>query len=177
MNNTLICIIGSSGSGKTTIVESLEMKYGLKSIQSYTTRPPRYEGEKGHIFCNQTAFDMLRNDIMAYTLFNGYEYCATRQQIETHDLYVVDYRGYEELLEKYKGNKIIISVFIEASDSERIKRMLYRGDSIDKVMERIEHDKIAFKDVKENCNYVITNDILEDTVKQIYKIVKGEIDE
>lgn len=172
MNNTLVCIIGSSGSGKTTIVESLEMKYGLKSIQSYTTRPPRYENESGHIFVNQEAFDMLRNDLVAYTMFNFFEYGATKQQVDSHDLYVVDYRGYEELLEKYKGNKKIISIFINASDSERIKRMLYRGDSTDKVMERIEHDRIAFKDVKENCDYVISNDILEETVEKIYKIIK-----
>ena len=48
--NNIFLIVGCSGSGKTTITEQLEQKYGLKSIQSYTTRPPRYDGETGHIF-------------------------------------------------------------------------------------------------------------------------------
>ena len=46
--NNIFLIVGCSGSGKTTITEQLEMKYGLKSIQSYTTRLPRYDGETGH---------------------------------------------------------------------------------------------------------------------------------
>ena len=44
MGNCIFLIVGCSGSGKTTITEQLEQKYGLKSIQSYTTRKPRYEG-------------------------------------------------------------------------------------------------------------------------------------
>ena len=47
---TIFLITGCSGSGKTTITEQLEMKYGLKSIQSYTTRAKRSENETGHIF-------------------------------------------------------------------------------------------------------------------------------
>ena len=43
-------IVGQSGSGKTTIMTTLEEKYELKSIQSYTTRPKRSDGETGHIF-------------------------------------------------------------------------------------------------------------------------------
>ena len=50
MNETIFLIIGESGSGKTTLVSSLEKQKNLKSIQSYTTRPPRYENEYGHIF-------------------------------------------------------------------------------------------------------------------------------
>ena len=50
MGNCIFLIVGCSGSGKTTITEQLEQKYGLKAIQSYTTRQPRYDGETGHIF-------------------------------------------------------------------------------------------------------------------------------
>ena len=38
----IFLIIGASGSGKTTITEQLEQRYGLTSIQSYTTRAARY---------------------------------------------------------------------------------------------------------------------------------------
>ena len=46
-NNCLFLIVGASGSGKTTIANTLEERYGYKQIQSYTTRPKRYETECG----------------------------------------------------------------------------------------------------------------------------------
>ena len=57
MNETIFLIIGESGSGKTTLVSSLEKQKNLKSIQSYTTRPPRYENEYGHIFVSENEFN------------------------------------------------------------------------------------------------------------------------
>ena len=38
--NKLLVIVGESGCGKTSIAEKLQ-QYGLKLIQSYTTRPKR----------------------------------------------------------------------------------------------------------------------------------------
>ena len=49
-------IVGKSGSGKTTLVEALK-KYGYTSIESYTTRPKRFEGETGHTFITEEEFD------------------------------------------------------------------------------------------------------------------------
>ena len=42
-----ICIVGKSGTGKSTLVNKLKFKYNLTSVESYTTRPPRYENEQG----------------------------------------------------------------------------------------------------------------------------------
>ena len=53
--------VGQSGSGKTTVVNYLEEVYSYKSLQSYTTRPQRYEGETGHIFVTDPEFDELKN--------------------------------------------------------------------------------------------------------------------
>lgn len=52
-------IVGPSGSGKTTIANELKATYGYKAVESYTTRPPRYEGERGHIFVSDEEFDAL----------------------------------------------------------------------------------------------------------------------
>ena len=59
--NNIYLIVGCSGSGKTTIVNSLENKYGLKSIQSYTTRPKRSDDETGHIFISDEEYDKLED--------------------------------------------------------------------------------------------------------------------
>ena len=57
MNNTILLIVGASGTGKTTVANTLSKMFGMKQIQSYTTRPPRYEGEKGHIFVTDEEFN------------------------------------------------------------------------------------------------------------------------
>ena len=58
MRKPLFLFVGRSSSGKTTIANILEERYGYKQVQSYTTRPPRYEGEVGHIFVNENEFKL-----------------------------------------------------------------------------------------------------------------------
>ena len=94
-------IVGCSGSGKTTITEQLEQKYGLKSIQSYTTRKPRYDGESGHTFVSDEEFDKL-TDMVAYTEFAGNRYCAIAEQVENNDLYIIDPKGVDFFMKSYK---------------------------------------------------------------------------
>ena len=50
MNNYIFLIVGPSGSGKSTIAEQLVETMNLKQIESYTTRKPRSQHERGHIF-------------------------------------------------------------------------------------------------------------------------------
>ena len=99
MNKPLFLLVGPSASGKTTIAEKLESTMSLKSIQSYTTRLPRYDGETGHTFISDNDFDNLK-DIMAYTEYNGHRYCTTKEQIDNADIYVVDVPGVETLLQR-----------------------------------------------------------------------------
>ena len=50
--NRLYLLVGPSGSGKTTVANWLEKEYNLRQVNSYTTRPPRFSNEPGHIFFN-----------------------------------------------------------------------------------------------------------------------------
>ena len=88
MNNYIFLIVGPSGSGKTTLVEMLEQSLGMTSIESYTTRKPRYSGEKGHIFVSDEDFDQLK-DLVGYTEFDNHRYAATAMQVEHNDIYVI----------------------------------------------------------------------------------------
>lgn len=142
-NLPVILLIGSSGSGKTTIAEFLNLRNGWTQIESYTTRKPRFDGERGHTFITDEEFDRL-TDIVAYTDYNGYRYCATAQQIDDNQLYVVDVPGVETLLQNYKGGKEFVAVNISLSDTVRRERMAERGDSDAKIEERIANDKTDF---------------------------------
>lgn len=140
-------IVGESGSGKSTIVDILEREHGLKSIQSYTTRPKRYDEETGHTFVTDEEFDRLEN-IVAYTEFSGHRYCATQEQVDNADLYIVDVDGVNSLRERYNGKKGIFTIYISCSLIERMHRLEER-DGFDKALERIKHDIMAFRGVNE----------------------------
>lgn len=181
MNKPLFCILGASASGKSTLVQKLEIELNMKQIASYTTRPPRYDGEAGHTFVTDEEFQNL-NDIVAYNYYLNNHYGVTSQQIddEAHDLYVVDQTGLNELKEKYKGDRKIYSVYIDCLPINRYDRLfdryfkMYKNSLVatNRAMERIKQDEIEF----ENCNlvvdYVITNN---DNIETAYDELKNYI--
>lgn len=181
MNKPLFCILGASASGKSTLVQKLEIELNMKQIASYTTRPPRYDGEAGHTFVTDEEFQNL-NDIVAYNYYLNNHYGVTSQQIddEAHDLYVVDQTGLNELKEKYKGDRKIYSVYIDCLHINRYDRLfdryfkMYQNSLVatNRAMERIKQDEIEF----ENCNlvvdYVITNN---DNIETAYDELKNYI--
>lgn len=144
MKAPFICLlVGPSGSGKTTIANILCNRNGWSQVASYTTRPPRHAFEEGHTFITEDDFKQL-TDIVAYTYYNDHHYCATAQQIDNCEVYVVDIPGVETLVNTYKGKKNFI-VFIPWIDEDsRRMRMFQRGDSLDKINERTEVDREAF---------------------------------
>ena len=99
----IICLlVGPSGSGKTTIANKLSEEKGWKVLQSYTTRPKRYSNETGHIFVSEEEFEQYKNDLCAYTEFDGYKYWATNQQVDESEIYIIDPAGVDFLFFKNK---------------------------------------------------------------------------
>ncbi|MBC2582741.1 AAA family ATPase [Clostridium sp. DJ247] len=168
----IICLVGESGSGKSTIAELLE-KGGYNYIQSYTTRPPRYEKEKGHIFVHNIegyaleGFVDKKEDLIAYTVFNGYEYWTTKEQYRNKgvSIYVIDVVGMKELKEKVKDADIVV-IYLKADESVRATRMYQRKNNLnplisatnvlqyDKdILDRLSYDRKAFKLIP--CDYVV----------------------
>lgn len=136
-----VCLVGKSGSGKTTICEKLRSK-GYQPLDSYTTRPKRTDDEIGHVFVDQEGFDAIRHDLVAYTKFDEYEYGATRNQFEECDIYVLDPKGVEELVEKVGRDRLYI-VYLTALEAKRFTRMVEtRGQK--SAFQRVKHDEKAF---------------------------------
>lgn len=148
MSKKMMLLVGQSGAGKSTLAEDLEKQCGLKAIPSYTTRPPRYDGEKGHTFITEDEFDELEN-ILAYAETNGYRYAVTKKMFEDeqYSIYVIDNTGIEYLKEHYKGDRPWYVAYITAPLMQRFNRMMARQNDIEFALERIEHDAVEFRDV------------------------------
>lgn len=157
LKNKIVCLVGESGAGKTHLYEILRSR-GWNVLDSLTTRPPRFPNELGHIFITQDEFNAIRDDLVAYTKFNNYEYGATKQQFKECQFYVIDPDGVECLSKKI-GRENFTVVYICVSEDVRFERMLKeRGDV--PAIRRINHDREKFRNFLEDRNWdlIIRND-------------------
>lgn len=162
--NMLVLLVGKSGSGKTTLEKELVNNFGFKSVKSYTTRPKRVANEENHQFVTKEEFDTLENKV-AYTCFNGYEYCATKEQLDNATIYVIDPDGIEYLRQNYSRNFFI--VYIDTDSKVCENRMRKRGDDYNVVKSRVFNDEIEFENFANVADVVIngnkgTQYVLED---------------
>ena len=140
MNNVLYLFVGKSASGKTTIANLLENRYGMVQVSSFTTRLPRYDGEIGHRFISDEEFDNL-GKLAAYTEYNGYRYGTTFEVLDECDIYVIDPPGVEALLKNMdEYDRPICMIYFDAAVSVRIDRMIDRGASDMEIVSRLHHD-------------------------------------
>lgn len=172
----VILLIGESGSGKNTVQDNLERLFGCVPLLSYTTRPKRTPDENTHTFVTMEEFEqIIKNEtVVAFTNFDGNLYCATNKQLEQSDVYIIDIKGLQKLLD-LKFEKAIdipfVTVYLQVPEEERIKRMKKRGDSIQAIKQRIKHDRIAFEFASAICDYTINNIDSIVTAKMIYNYV------
>ena len=181
MKDILICLVGPSGSGKTSLAYALQEKYGYNVIQSYTTRPKRYEGEKGHrfvdvedrphVYINKNVME-LKDNIIAWNIYNGYEYWTTREQYQGKgvSLYVVDAPGVKMLRDTVKDAEIVVIALWTDADT-RWDRLCERGDNHTDIIERIAYDNNkAFAAIP--CDYSVdANRPLEEVVELVNNII------
>lgn len=179
----IIGLIGKSGSGKSAVAEYFKSK-GYNIIESYTDRPKRFENEEGHIYIASDDIQQYKEEMIAYTFFDGHHYFATRSQYRNKGIsfYTIDPAGVETL-EKNVNDAKMTFIYINVDESIRKQRMLSRcitGHNeednlcqiklLKQIERRINHDKKAFSVVK--CNYIIdNNDQITDTVREIEKII------
>lgn len=156
-NNIILCLVGKSGCGKSTMADKLHNMYGYEVLQSYTTRPRRSEDESGHVFVTEEEYEAIPEKV-ATTCFDGFNYCATKEQVNNNDIYIIDPKGLKELKDlytKFGGTKRIISVYLNVPMETCLERMLQRGDKKEDAWKRIEHDYDAFMGVLGDVDYNI----------------------
>ncbi len=184
MKDILFCLVGASGSGKTSVAYALQEKYGYNVIESYTTRPKRYEGEKGHTFVDEKELKkflpwvdgiVLPSEAIAYNKYDGFEYWATREQYQDKgvSLYVVDVPGVKMLRETVKdAEKVVIALWADADT--RWDRLCERGDNQTNVIERIAYDNDVFAVIP--CDYSVdANTDLDTVAERVNSIIQMHI--
>lgn len=150
MKPLIICIVGASGSGKTTASMILQEQFGWNAIVSYTTRPMR-KGEKNgrdHWFVKKDQMPP-QNRMCAYTQFGGYEYWTEWNQFLTlfPSVYVIDEKGLVNLQSKESTPFPLTLVTI------KIKRD--NLEEIDEKRKKRDNERISIPD--DLYDYVIDN--------------------
>lgn len=175
MKDTIVCLIGASGSGKTALAYKLLVE-GYNVIQSYTTRDNRDIDEFGHIFIKTLPGDIqvqpdgtvkLSDNIIAYTYFDGAHYWATKKQYEGKgiSIYIIDPYGFSILQRSLIGVQIQ-GIYLSVDENIREERMLHRKygqrsmTTIRKerdvdIERRLLNDRTIFQVVQ--CNMVVDN--------------------
>ena len=172
----LYAIIGSSGSGKTTVGQ---MVFGKENeLTSFTTRPIRegeVDGVDYHFISKQEFNDLLESNSLAeYTEYAGNYYGLTLDEIESKtkesDCYVVvDYNGYEQLTEQVEDLR---SVFVYATLENVVSRLLVRGESHDFINKRLKLYEEE-NSLMDKVDYVIDNNFsTKKSVNTFKKILK-----
>ena len=156
-------VVGLLGAGKDSLINAVQKTIPMKLLKSYTTRPPRYDGEDTHTFINKEEYDSLHNKLATFDL-NGVYYCSTEEQVVNSDIYVIDNEGARQFLNNYRGDKPIKIIYIDAPSELRKQRMIKRGDNENDIHKRIEHDEGVI-DIQDKADIIIQN-INFDTAKQ-----------
>ena len=195
----LVAIVGESGCGKSTVINRLTELKGFYSIDSYTTRPMREENEKGHIFVREEDYEFVLETVavagglgkqelvikkngepinyIAYTKFNGNHYWAQEDQIldterTSYGLYTVDPYGLDELKKRLKDTDVkLFSIYLSLPHDERLERMKQRGDTFYNAVERINHDKHAFREIHTDVTLNISGMASADVTAIVYRLI------
>ena len=131
--HTVYCVLGRTGSGKSTVVKQAAKQLNMNVLRSYSTRQYLRDGEtkenSDHTLISPDEVEKYRDDMIAYTDRVGYCNFATRQQLLDNDFYIINPSGYYELKMKTKGMNIdLVTIMVTVPFSDLRERAKKRGD-------------------------------------------------
>jgi guanylate kinase len=185
MAGLLFIISAPSGSGKSTLVnELLRVVPKLEFSVSYTTRPPRGSERDGHDynFVTREQFEAMlaRGEFMEHAIVFGQHYYGTAKhylddaRIHGHDLLLdIDVQGAAQVKTSHPE---AISVFVLPPSRKVLEyRLRNRNEGEHGLMEDVIERRLkeASNEIKnyDRYDYIMVNDILEESVEQLKSIV------
>lgn len=189
--NKMICILGKSASGKNTIVDELIKKYNLKKIISYTSRNIQIGEKENFTYKYITKKDFI--DKLNKGFFAEYKTCdvgygSIYYGIAKEDLFFSKdsvcilppdrFKVLKNNIKKSKKIKLdITSFYIECNETNRIKRLLNRGEKIDEILRKEKEEESNFKDIEFDVDFVIANNgllFIESIADMIFEATIGK---
>lgn len=131
LKTKILCIMGKSGIGKSTLIKELSKNNNFYNVKSFTTREERKNDpndKNTHIFVTNEKYekDLKNNKIIAlYSSPLGYySYTSVESfNIEKINLYAIDPIAFNELSKKYNN---VYGIYLDLDENERIKRKTNR---------------------------------------------------
>lgn len=170
-DDVIYLVVGKSGSGKDTIVNRLVKLYGVRRLDSYTTRPRRSLDDR-HCFVDDYYAWRTHNPdevIVGYTKFKGHHYWATQEQVEKSNLYVIDPDGVRFFVDHYKGGKSVKVIYLNVPAAVRFRRMRNRGDSIFEAIRRVWYDRYKFSGGTELADIIIQDGSVDEMTDAVWR--------
>ena len=178
--HTVYCVLGRTGSGKSTVTKEAANKLNMKVLKSYTTRQRR-ENETDencdHTFISPDEVEKYRNDMIAYTERVGYCSFATKQQLLDNDFYIINPTGYYELKLKTKDMNVeLVTIMVNVPYNDLRQRAKKRGDYDAWQANYIKESEEFSSFEKSNLiDYFVLNDrSIEESVAKMVRIINKD---
>lgn len=179
----LIVVSGFSGAGKGTIMKELMKKYDNYALSiSATTRNPRPGEEDGREYFFKTVEEfekmIAKDELIEYARYVDNYYGTPRAYVEEQldagkDVILeIEIQGALKVKEKFPETLLL---FVTPPTAKELRnRLVGRGtetmDVIDFRMNRAKEEA----DGMDQYDYLIINDVLQDCVEQMHRIIQGE---
>lgn len=178
----LIVISGFSGAGKGTVMKELVKSDNYALSVSATTRDPRQgevEGESYFFKTKEQFEEMIKADaLVEYACYVGNYYGTPKDFVEEKMaegkdvLLEIEIQGALKIKEKYPD---AVLIFITTKDAKTLKeRLTGRGTETEEVINQRLARAAEEAEGVEAYDYIVINDILEDCVKTVDRIIKSE---
>lgn len=179
----LFVLSGPSGVGKGTVLDNLMKDYNdINYSISATTRTPR-EGEingDDYFFVSKEKFEEMKekNQFLETARVHGNYYGTPRHYVEEclskgEDIILeIDIQGAKQIKEEFND---AVYIFLLPPNYEELKTRLEKrnSESAESLKRRLENASEEISEV-ENYDYSIVNDKVEDTVKEVKRVIKKE---
>jgi guanylate kinase len=177
----MIVLVGASASGKTEIAKHLYKDYGYQKCITTTTRLPRigeFDGVDYHFIDRNTFNEIKAKDLFLEVVsYQDNLYGTQKKDINLNGVVIVEPDGANSIVEKIGPEAYV--VFVESSEEVRRARMIERKDQLEKILKRLESDRIIFNSnqfTRINLRIKNEKDNLDDLALKIHKNYQKYLD-
>ena len=170
----MLILVGESGSGKSTVQKELVNNFGYKTAILSTTRPKRENEADGidYNFLSKKSFEEISDEgyFMSVKKYNDWWYGIPKPFDDPDNYVIVATPADMRYIKKTSGIKNIFTVYITVPRRDRMIMALLREDDIEEVYRRSLTDIGQFDGIKEECDFVVSNQINNNEFNHILTI-------